>query len=712
MQNRSQKKAPNKPHRLFGGLAIKLIAIMLFTFVVIYVYSYYQGVQTSLKNLETDAQKESEGAISLLESELAGDKSTATTLAISIADRDDIKAPIFEKDHDELLQLLTPLFDQLKEKYQVVHLNIFDDRGVIVARINEPDVYGDYGIYNFVVTNTLNTRDVSNGLEVDTNGLSMRGTAPVYKDAKFIGLVEVGIDYSQSFVNFMKQKTGADFTIWLYKPATSQLKKMPENVGYPPANTNYAYYAGTKDKNSIMESADFERVFSTFENVFRASFTTEAPEATILVPILGLDKTFFGVTEISFNYASKVQREQQTSSSGNLARIGFTLLGLLGIVAAVNFIILSPLRKISRFAENITQGEDQVDLILKTRDEFENVAQTLNQMAESVNQTREDLEKLVAQRTAQLQASNDVAKVANSILDPDTLISNVVNLITKNFGYYYAAIFIASEDGRWAEIKDATGSAGETLKAKRHRLPIGGNSMVGTAISSKEAHIALDVGDAPARFNNPLLPNTRSEIALPLIVGDRVIGAMDVQSVKEADFMPEDISTLQSMANQVAIALENARLFREMNNSLEELKQANREYVTSAWSDRLKAGKLEHSAQLNMMSDNESDTTQQIDIPLNLREQNIGNISIEIGEDWDEEDQAWVEALATQVAISLENSRLLEESQQAALRERLSASIIQKVWSANNIDSIIQTAVRELGRSLDASEVKIELKVD
>jgi GAF domain-containing protein/HAMP domain-containing protein len=540
----------------------------------------------------------------------------------------------------------------------------------------------------------------------------MRGAAPLFYEGSFIGLVEIGIDYSQDFANLMREYTDTDFVIWFYKPSTARfgVEFSGESVTSP--NENFIYYSGTKTEGITTESANLQQAFSTFENIFTIYLENNQAHASLMIPILGPDATFFGVTEISTDYSEKLALETRANAIDQFGRIGITFLGLIAIGVAINYLIINPLQKISRFANDITDGTANTELSLRTGDEFEQVSVALNQMALSIHEKRDDLQRQVAQRTSQLKASNEVAGVANSILDPEKLISTVVQLITDNFGYYYAAIFTLSDDKHWAELKDATGAAGEALKARRHRLPVSGNSMVGSAISAREARIALDVGETPVRFNNPLLPNTRSEIALPLLIGDRVVGALNVQSIREADFMPEEISTLQGMAGQVAIALENARLFREMDSSLEELRQVNREFVTTTWRDKLKTGKLEHTSHTNQafLSDNEN--VQQIEIPLNLREQKIGQISLEISQEWEAEDQAWVEALATQVAISLENSRLLEESQQSAMRERLSASIIQKVWSGNNVDSIIQTAVRELARSLDASEVKIELKAD
>ncbi len=343
-------------------------------------------------------------------------------------------------------------------------------------------------------------------------------------------------------------------------------------------------------------------------------------------------------------------------------------------------------------------------------DEIGELAIYFNHMIVRLDTLQQSLEKRVGERSEQLRVSTEVGRIASTILDPDTVIARVVELITQSFDYYYAAIFLVSENGRWAELKDATGSAGAILKTRHHRLQISNTSMVGAAITSHEAQVALDVGDAPVRFVNPLLPNTRSEIAIPLLMGDRVIGALDVQSTRGADFRQDDISTLQSMANQVAIAIENARLFKEMELALDELRQANRQNIVSAWSEKLKTGSLEHTTHSAFsLPDAE---TKEVAVRLNLRDENIGHILLETEGEWSQEDQVWVEAIATQVAISLENARLIEESQQSALRERLAASIIQKIWAANSIDGILQTAVRELGRALEVSEATIELKVE
>ncbi len=137
------------------------------------------------------------------------------------------------------------------------------------------------------------------------------------------------------------------------------------------------------------------------------------------------------------------------------------------------------------------------------------------------------LEQQVIERTKQLAATNEVGRVAASSLDPEQLLARVLPLFPEQFGYYYAAIYLVDPSGKWAELKEATGEAGRVLKQNHHRLEISGKSMVGTAIREQSPRIAQVASDEKQRLDNPLLPYTRSEIALPLMVGDRVLGRIE-----------------------------------------------------------------------------------------------------------------------------------------------------------------------------------------
>ncbi|MBI3241584.1 MAG: GAF domain-containing protein [Chloroflexi bacterium] len=174
-------------------------------------------------------------------------------------------------------------------------------------------------------------------------------------------------------------------------------------------------------------------------------------------------------------------------------------------------------------------------------------------------------EEASRRRAQQLVAASDVSRATISILDPDQLVIEAVEAIRERFDLYYAALFLVDDAREWAVLRHATGDAGKKLLERGHKLEVGGNSMVGWAVANRRARIALDVGEEPVRFVNPFLPDTHSEMALPLIVGNIVIGALDVQSVQVNAFSDADVSVLQTMADQIAVAIQNARLYLQVN---------------------------------------------------------------------------------------------------------------------------------------------------
>ncbi len=177
-----------------------------------------------------------------------------------------------------------------------------------------------------------------------------------------------------------------------------------------------------------------------------------------------------------------------------------------------------------------------------------------------------------AQRRARLlEAAAQVGREATSILDLDELLNKVVDIICDAYGFYYAGVFLVDEKGEWAVLRAGHGEPGRKMVEAGHKLKVGGLSMIGTAIAQRKARIALDVGEEPVHFKNPYLPYTRSEMALPLVIGDQVIGAMTVQSMEEAAFSDEDIASLQAMADQVAVAIRNAQLLKDLEEAHKEL---------------------------------------------------------------------------------------------------------------------------------------------
>src|SRR5215213_3916561 len=220
------------------------------------------------------------------------------------------------------------------------------------------------------------------------------------------------------------------------------------------------------------------------------------------------------------------------------------------------------------------------------------IAEELSASNRELNELRTNLQQQVEERTselkkraAQLEAVSSVARTIASMQDIDTLLPAITKLVSQQFGFYHTGIFLLDPQRQNAVLQAANSPGGLRMLSRQHSLPSDSHSIVGYAISHGEARIALDVGTDAVYFNNPDLPNTRSEMAIPLQIAGNVIGALDVQSVETNVFSQEDMSVLSTLADQIAIAIENARLFGEAKESLNESRVMFENYTQQEWSN-------------------------------------------------------------------------------------------------------------------------------
>lgn len=313
-------------------------------------------------------------------------------------------------------------------------------------------------------------------------------------------------------------------------------------------------------------------------------------------------------------------------------------------------------------------------------------------------------------RIVQIRTAAEITRTLAGVLDPDLLLQQVVDLVRQRFDLYYVGAFLLDERGEYAVLRAGTGEAGLKMIASGHKLAVGGASMIGWTIANRKPRIALDVGRDAVRFSNPLLPLTRSEMALPLVSGDQVFGALSVQSVKPEAFDENDVTVLQGIADSLATALQNARLFQQTQRNLAEIQALNRQYVVQAWKEIAYRPELSGVSCENREYQGPSEGLQTIRLPLTLREQVIGQLSLEIGrQSLTPEELSLVEQVTTQAALAMENVRLLEETQRRASEERLVANLVQRVRSSADIETILRTTLGELGSALGVAEGMIAL---
>jgi GAF domain-containing protein len=294
-------------------------------------------------------------------------------------------------------------------------------------------------------------------------------------------------------------------------------------------------------------------------------------------------------------------------------------------------------------------------------------------------------------------------------------------------------VFLVDEKGKNAVLRASNSEGGQRMLSRQHTLTLDLHSIVGYSISRGASRIALDVGADSVYFNNPDLPETRSEMALPLQVAGRAIGSLDVQSRETNAFSQEDIGVLITLADQVAIAIENARLFGEAQSALEDSKLMFEKYAQQEWSNFARQAKqtgfIFDGKQVHPLGENQKreliktvtqtgrlsleKETASLAIPIKLRGQTIGVLDIRSkrGERrWKQEEINMLEAAAERTALALETARLVDSAQRRAARERAIGDISTKIGALSNLESILQTAVEELGRKIGgATEVSLEI---
>ncbi len=337
------------------------------------------------------------------------------------------------------------------------------------------------------------------------------------------------------------------------------------------------------------------------------------------------------------------------------------------------------------------------------------------QLAKELEADRQQLQAhtaVVERREVQIHTAAEIVRAISAELDTDKLLTTVVNLVKERFNLYYVGVFLLDESRQFAVLRVGTGEAGKRMVADGHKLPIGGTSMIGWAISNKQARIALDVGEDAVRFQNPYLPSTRSELALPMVSSEeRVLGALTVQSALPRAFDEDDVTVLQGIADSLAIALDHATLFNQLQESLQEIESLHRQYLSQAWSDVVaQEGQLSFTFENPQAVAPTNGNGKKLEIPLVLRGQTIGSITVE-GDPatLTEEDKAFLERVAAQAALALENARLVQQNERTALLNRTITNITSKVWAATSVDGVLRTALRELGQTLDASDAVIQL---
>lgn len=431
------------------------------------------------------------------------------------------------------------------------------------------------------------------------------------------------------------------------------------------------------------------------------------------------------------------------------AQAGGFILALFVVAIAVAAVAVSartiadPIRTLAQTTASFAAGKLSTRATVDRQDEIGALAQSYNQMATELQEIIGKLEQRVADRTKDLESQTlrlrvaaEIARDAASARDLNELLTRAADLILNRFGFYHIGIFLLDNNKEYAVLVASPTEAGRQMMENNHRLQVGEVGIVGRASATGEPRIALDTGSDIAFFNNPYLPNTRSEMALPLKVENNIIGVLDVQSDQPEAFNEDDVAIMQVMADQLATAIERTRLLQEVERNLKELESAYGQFTRDNWKrvtdgtatgrlgyrfdnvrleritelpelagDALTSGKVVNSNGRYAGTEKE----RRVAIPIKLRGQTIGVVNLKLKEGYDTTTVSIIEAAAERLAAAMESARLYEEARLRADREQSISRVTTAISASTGYDQILQTTVREIGNILGDTEVAIQI---
>ena len=581
---------------------------------------------------------------------------------------------------------------------------------------------------------------------LETKLITFDIAVPVYANSNgdFVGILHTTVNFNiltSLLANSLLGQTGQAI---VYQP-TDQFIKLQATE-----NNSYELLQGfaSKDLKAFNESGNTNMEFLLNDaNVLASTAPVRSPSISAegMEAINNLNWLVIVLQEKS-EALKPVETQTQNILLWTLAIVLVAAFAAFGLAQTLS----GPIIRLNAVAEKVTAGDLSVQAKVEANDEIGTLAVTFNNMVTQLRSLVGSLEQRVEERTtelaesaqqlqkraAQFETIAQLARTINTIQDSETLLHKITQLVSVSFGFYHVGLFLLDESRQYAVLSAANSEGGERMLARKHRLKVGSQGIVGYVTSSGSPRIALDTGTDAVFFNNPDLPATRSEMALPLRTGKTIVGALDVQSTESNAFAEEDVEVLSILADVISVAIENARLFEESQKVLTEAQAVFSESTQEAWrkltTNRETIGyelygasirplkkplksveirKALETGQVAITATGKNKKAAGLAVPIKLREQVVGTININLPEDreWDSGEVDIAQALAERVGIAVENATLLEESRRRATMESMIGDISAKISASAEVERIMQVAVGELRQALGASEVSLEI---
>jgi len=408
----------------------------------------------------------------------------------------------------------------------------------------------------------------------------------------------------------------------------------------------------------------------------------------------------------------------------NQTRITVLLAALITITVAAIAVVLgqrlaNPITRLTEVAQQVTAGNLLAQAPVESKDETGQLARAFNSMTNQLRTLIGSLEEQVQSRTAELSLSMEVGQRAAALRNLDDLLPTITEFIRERFNLYYVHVYFVDDVGQNLLIKSGTGHVGQQLLARKHSLPIGPGSIVGQVAATSSSIVVPDTELSDIHKPNPLLPQTRSELAIPLVVEQHVIGVLDMQASQPNTFTQDNLTVFEAMGTQLAVAIDGAQQWSRAQEAQEQLEAAVRQLTRQTWQEQLTSRKQELGFAYDLSSvvpisakKDQPDANGQVSVPVVVQNQPIGRLLVNMPErkTLSDDEQGLLAAVAQQLAQKAENLRLFEDTQRQAAREQLARQITDKIRASRDMETALKTAAQELSQALGVARAAIDLK--
>ena len=519
-----------------------------------------------------------------------------------------------------------------------------------------------------------------------------------------------------------KQIKATNFAIVSSEPAIDTLYTMRMNGQgqiYFVVDTGQAWDEDTAAVAEVYEdpSTLLAENFATLDHpIVEEDFYTDkfGSFLSAYAPFYRQDGTREGVIGVDF-VSDTVIAEERAVLYLILVTIAVTmvLVTLLGLF--LGNVFTNPIIHLSQVAQKITAGDLDARAEVETTDEVGNLALTLNTMTSQLQGTLQGLEQRVADRTRNLELAAEVGRAVSQVRDLNSMLKDASELILKEFDLYYVQVYLTDPSQRNLILEAGTGDVGVQLLGRGHSLPLNTGSLNGRAAVEKTSVVIPDTAQSSTFRKNPLLPETRGEMAVPLIVGNKVVGVLDMQSSVPGVLTDEILPAFEALAGQMAVAIQNANLLAETEQARAQVEAQARRLVREGWNEHLDAihkpeylGYVFAQNSVTPLAFGDeapiSNNKKAVSAPLAVAGEALGSLVVEMDDEASaEQTTELVNIVARQVAQQIENLRLLESAE----RYRSEAEQAARLQTVEGWQKYIGSRTADsLGYLYDTKEVR------